>query len=130
MFTTVPALKASLPVLVLSAAILASPTRAAVFSIAGASGVTGQSILSSVTFSAQASPVSALQFDLEWDPLLAIQIVPGSTIGGSGKLLYTAARSSNSLRVLIAEMNQGTVPDGEMVRVFLSATGAGTAQVR
>jgi len=85
--------------------------------------VAGQSAISSIGFSAEAAQISGVQFDLEWDPALGVQITSGAQIGGSGKVLYAAPLTKRSLRVLIAGGDSSIISDGPLLTVFLSATG-------
>src|SRR4029079_3613655 len=62
---------------------------AAVLSIPGPSANAGQLVASSVTFAAEGSQVSSVQFDLEWDEGLEVQFATGAELLRSGKLIYS-----------------------------------------
>jgi len=92
---------------------------AAVLSIPGRSANAGQLVASSVTFSAEGSQVSSVQFDLEWDEGLEVQFATGAELLRSGKLIYSAPLAPRRMRILIVGMNQNNITDGELVRLFI-----------
>ncbi len=94
----------------------------------------GQTTASTVWLSSGGQSVVALQFDLEWDvPLQGIQVAAGTQAGAAAKVLYTAARGSTGLRCLIVGENRNVLPDGELVRLNITASSTaapGGSQIR
>jgi uncharacterized protein (TIGR03437 family) len=112
------------------AATFTSPGHCAGLSIPDQVSNAGDIIMAGISLVSGGDAVSALQFDLEWDPALTLQITLGPQIGASRKLLYTAPLSAHSMRVLIAGTDGGSIPDGEVVKLFAAADSPGLAQVR
>ena len=104
---------------------------AAEVSIPGQVATAGQLIATTATLAAEGAQISGVQFDLDWDAGLNVQIVVGSGVVNSGKLLYSAQLAPRTTRVLIVGLNQGTLPDGELLRLFLVAGSVvGSSQLR
>ena len=77
--------------------------------------------------------VSGLQFDLAWDPAFDLHLAPGSQAGVSNKLLQVSLLQPRVLRCLIVGMNQTTLADGELLRLYLSinaGSSTGSSQVK
>jgi len=105
---------------------------AATLSLGNQTAAAGQTLVASLGFASQGQPVSGIQFDLSSDASLLIGIMPGAQIGASAKILYTAALSNRSMRVLIVGMNQATLADGEILRPVISvdpSAAPGTASI-
>jgi uncharacterized protein (TIGR03437 family) len=93
----------------------------------------GQTVAAPVQLAAGGQTIAALQFDLQWDPVLAVQVAPGITSRQGFKVLYSNAQAPGVLRCLIVGPDQSSLADGEVLDVFITAgIGAfpGTAQVR
>jgi uncharacterized protein (TIGR03437 family) len=91
----------------------------------------GQILATAVSLSSQGAAVGGLQFDLEWDGGLQVQIVTGSSLAKAGKQLYSHSLADRRLRILIVGFDAGMVEDGEMVRLFVTPTlSSGTADFR
>jgi uncharacterized protein (TIGR03437 family) len=106
---------------------------AAVISTADQSAAPGQTVVASVTFSAEGQRVSGLQFDIEWDVALDVKVAIGDRLRTPSKLLYAAALGPRAARCLLGGMNADMVADGEVLKLFVIVNGsgqAGTAQVR
>jgi uncharacterized protein (TIGR03437 family) len=104
---------------------------AALISIPDRSANAGQLIASAVNFSGEGSQVSSVQFDLEWDDGLDLQIAAGLELLSSGKLIYSTAIAPRRTRVLIAGVNQTGIADGELARLFIAVkSGPVFAQVK
>ena len=91
----------------------------------------GDTVALSLVFSSAGQAVSGVQFDLTWDPTLDIHVAPGAQVGIAGKVLYAALLQPRGLRCLIAGMNTSTLPDGELLRLFItisSGAAPGVAQ--
>ncbi len=121
-----PGLRFLLPLLLLgssgSAAEISIPTQVA---------TTGQLIATSATLSTEGAQISGLQFDLEWDPGLGVQIVTGRGLANSRKILYSAQLAARTMRVLIVGLDQATLPDTELLRLFIVAgSDVGSSQLR
>jgi hypothetical protein len=67
----------------------------------------GQMIATTVTLSTEGAQLSGLQFDLEWDAGLDVQIAVGSGLANSGKQLYSAQLAPRSTRILIVKEAEG-----------------------
>lgn len=105
--------------------------RAAVLSIPSQSAASGQLLASSIALAAEGSSISGVQFDLDWDEGLELQIATGSELRNAGKLIYTAPLGGHGMRVLIIGVNQNRIADGELLRLFLVVkAAAGSLQVR
>ncbi len=85
------------------------------------SATPGSSITSQVALASQASPVSGVEFDVEYDnsamSLVATLGVPART---SGKNLYTVDLAPNKKRFLIIGLNQNFIPDGILINLFVN----------
>src|SRR6476659_6666349 len=80
----------------------------------------GQTLIAALSFASEAQAVSGLQFDLDWDPALALRLFPGAQIGSSTKVLYAVKLPNQALRVMIVGTNQQLIADGELVRSLIS----------
>jgi uncharacterized protein (TIGR03437 family) len=84
-----------------------------------------------VSLSIEGATISSLQFDLEWDAGLGVQMAVGSGLTPSGKLLYTTQLTARSVRFLMSGVDPGVMADGELLRLFVAAgLSAGSFQVR
>src|SRR5215467_14383149 len=101
-----------------------SLSSAATLSMSDQSAGPGQSVMLPVSFASGGDRVSGVQFDLAWDPGIAVQIAFGRDLAASGKLIYAGPIVNNSMRVLIIGMNQSLMTDGEIVRLFVSIDAA------
>jgi uncharacterized protein (TIGR03437 family) len=102
-------------------------------SIANQTANQGQTAVAPILFAAGGQTIAALQFDLQWDPVLAVQVAPGMTAGQGFKVLYPAAPAPGVLRCLIVGANQNALADGDVLELFITAgSGAfpGAAHVR
>lgn len=109
---------------------LTAGANSAVLSSPDLSGTTGQSLVAPLMFSAEGQAVSGVQFDLDWDDALDIKLVLGDRLRQSSKLLYSAVMPPRGVRCVIIGMDQVTLADGELLKVFVTAGAAGTAQLR
>jgi len=66
--------------------------------------------------------VGALQFDLVWSSSLDLHVATGSTIGASSKILYTNWLAPQTLRCVIAGLNSAPLLEGEILRLFITAS--------
>ncbi len=104
----------------------------ATLSIANQAANQGQTVVAPVLFAGGGDTVAALQFDLQWDPMLGVQVAPGITAGQGFKVLYPATQAPGVLRCLILGVNQNVLADGAVLQLFITVgSGAfpGTAQV-
>ena len=92
----------------------------------------GQTLIAALSFASEAQAVSGLQFDLDWDPALALRLFPGAQIGSSTKVLYAVKLPNQALRVMIVGTNQQLIADGELVRSLISVdpNASAAAQIR
>jgi uncharacterized protein (TIGR03437 family) len=64
---------------------------------------------------------SAIQFDLSYDnTLFGVSATAGDTTRNAGKELYFADVAPGQRRFLIAGLNQGSIPDGTLVNLFVN----------
>lgn len=104
----------------------------ATLSIANQTANQGQTAVAPILFAAAGDTIAALQFDLQWDPMLAVQAAPGITAGQGFKVFYPATQAPGVLRCLIIGANQNVLADGAVLQLFITAgSGAfpGAAQV-
>ena len=115
----------------LSLLLLGYTGSAAELSIPSQTATPGQLIATTITLATEGDQISGLQFDLEWDAGLEVEVAVGRGLGGSGKLLYPAQQNARSVRLLFAGLNQGILPDGELMRVFIAVgPEAGSFQLK
>jgi uncharacterized protein (TIGR03437 family) len=104
----------------------------ATLSIANQMANPGQTVAAPVTLAAGGQAIAAVQFDLQWDQTLAVQVAPGIAPGQAFKVLYTASGASGGMRCLIVGVNQNSLTDGavlELVVTIGSSASLGVAQV-
>jgi hypothetical protein len=94
-----------------------SLAQAAEFSIPSLMATPGQWLATTVTFAKEDAQISGVQFDLEWDPGLGVQIAAGRDLANFRKLVYSAERGASGIRVLIAGTDQALLGDGEVIRL-------------
>jgi hypothetical protein len=82
----------------------------------------GDTVSLSLMFSSADQAVSGVQFDLTWDAALDIHVAPGANLGIAAKFLNAASLQPRGLRCLIVGMNTGTLPDGELLRLFITVS--------
>jgi uncharacterized protein (TIGR03437 family) len=107
--------------------------RCASLALTGQAAAPGQVLVTTVSFTSQGQAVSGIQFDLTADAGISFGILPGTQIGTSAKILYTAALPNGGLRVLITGTNQAPIGDGDLIRPLLlvdPAAAPGPAQIR
>ncbi len=100
-------------------------------SIATQTASPGGSVVTSVSLSGGGKDISGLQFDLQWDNGLSVQVAGGPQLGNAYKVLYTAS-GTQTLRCMIVGFNQASIADGAVINVFVSvdpAASVGTAQI-
>ena len=116
-----------LPVLLL----VGLPCCAAEISVPNLTATPGQLLATAVTLSTEGALMGGIQFDLEWDTNVGVQLAVGHEVVHSGKFLYTAQLTANSIRILIVGTDQGAFSDGELLRLFIAAgTNIGSSQLR
>ena len=106
---------------------------AAVVSLPDQTAARGQTLVASVSFSAESQNISGLQFDLVWDEGLELKAAIGGHLRSSSKLLYASEPGTRMLRCLFIGPNNHAAPDGELLTVFLLVSPTakvGTAQIR
>jgi uncharacterized protein (TIGR03437 family) len=93
----------------------------------------GQVAVASLSLATSGQAIAAIQFDLQWDLPLGLQITAGDQVRAVSKIPSAASPGSRTVRLLVAGMDQGTIADGELFKLFISADPAaakGSAQVR
>jgi uncharacterized protein (TIGR03437 family) len=94
------------------------------------SATPGASVTSQVAFSSQASPVSGVQFDVQYDnSAMSLVAMLGDPARISGKNLYTVDLASNKKRFLIIGLNQTSIPDGTLINLFVNLSPTAPAGV-
>ena len=87
----------------------------------------GGSVPVTIVLGNDGPPISGLQFDVSFDDAtLTLSTVIGSAARSSGKALYVATLAPNRTRFLVWEFNQGQIPDGTVVNLFVNVAPAGT----
>ena len=93
----------------------------------------GQTVAVSLSLSTAGQSIAAIQFDLQWDSSLNVQVTPGDQLRAVSKVPYVASLLPLSVRCLAVGLNQAGIADGELLKLFLSANSAsapGAAHVR
>lgn len=98
------------------------PASAAELSVPTQTLSPGQSAVTAISYSSQGQAVNAIQFDLTWNPPLDLKIATGSQIGASFKNLYLNSIAPGTIRCVIAGLSQAPLADGELLRLFLTAS--------
>jgi hypothetical protein len=98
----------------------AAPAATAEFRIPTVTAATGENVGISVEYRAQEAEVSAVLFDLEYDPsVLAITPTIGDAAAAADKVMYfnvlPGPGGTAHLRILIFGLNQTVIEDGSMV---------------
>ncbi|HUB82479.1 MAG TPA: cohesin domain-containing protein [Bryobacteraceae bacterium] len=108
---------------------LACPTAfSATLSVGNLTANPGQTVTAPVVLGSGGAAIAGIQFDLQWDPGISIDVAPGGTLGESDKALYIAVRGARALRCLMVGMNVTSIPDGPLVNLFISAAGNAPSQ--
>jgi uncharacterized protein (TIGR03437 family) len=80
----------------------------------------GSEISVAVSLVTEALPISALQFDLQYDPAaISFSIVPGEATRDPLKRIYTADVQRGTKRFLIVGLNQSTFRDGNVINLIM-----------
>lgn len=87
----------------------------------------GQGVVTSLSLVSAGQAIAAIQFDLQWDAPLSVQFTLGNQPRSAGKLPYVAPLGTRSVRCLITGMNETTIADGELIKLFVSADPAALA---
>jgi uncharacterized protein (TIGR03437 family) len=74
-----------------------------------------------LSLSSGGQEIAALQFDLQWDPVLTLNFTLGDQARAAGKSPYCVAISPGVIRCLILGVNQTAIADGEVLKMFLLA---------
>jgi trimeric autotransporter adhesin len=81
----------------------------------------GTSILTQVAFASQASTVSGVQFDVQYDSsAMSLAATLGAPAQASGKSLFAADLASNKKRFLIIGLNHNSIPDGTLINLSVN----------
>lgn len=104
-------------VVALAAVALAHASSLSVSSLTGSSADT---VMLSVSLLSPEQPLSAVQFDLNWDATLDVNVAVGDQVGASNKALYTALVQPRDLRCIVAGVNNHVLSDGVLLRIFVT----------
>src|SRR5262249_14828627 len=99
----------------------------AALSLPDNAAVPGQTLTAAFSLSAEGQPISGIEFDVAWDPLLEIQFVAGGGVPHSSKFLYSVSPATKSIRFLFAGTDAGLLPDGDLLRLFIPVSSAATS---
>jgi uncharacterized protein (TIGR03437 family) len=80
----------------------------------------GGEVVVAVYLVTEAAPISALQFDLSYDPsVISLSIVPGKATRNALKSIYTTDVVSGTKRFLIVGLNRSTIQEGGVVDLIM-----------
>ena len=116
-----------------AAALFLTRADSAVLSTSNQTALAGQTIVASLAFSAESRTLSGIQFDIEWDQNLEVKLIVGDRLRQARKLLNAGSTAPNMVRCVVVGINQDTLADGELLKLFISVdpnAAAGSAQVR
>jgi len=88
----------------------------------------GQALITSLSLASAGQTIAAIQFDLQWDPAVSLQITAGDQLRASSKVPYVVSLTPQSVRCLVAGLNQTAIADGELLKLFLSAGPAASSE--
>ena len=108
---------------------LAFGARCAELSIAPVTAQAGSAVPVAVRFVASGTQVAALQFDLSYDPTMALAATAASSATSAGKDLYSVYVAAGRTRLLVAGLNQYAMGDGPVIALtaLVSSTAAAGA---
>jgi hypothetical protein len=95
-------------------------------SIDSATAQAGSSVQIAVRFVAAGAQVAGLQFDLSFDPTMALGASAAASATSAGKTVYSAGVATGLTRILLAGLNQNTLGDGPVV-TLTALVSSGTA---
>lgn len=82
----------------------------------------GETIMLAVTVKTNGVSVTALQFDLEYDPeVLEIDTTMGAAARAAAKEFEAVELADGQMRLLLYGMNHNDLPDGEMMTIVVRA---------
>lgn len=93
---------------------------AATLSISNQTANPGQTVATSVLLTTGGAAIAGIQFDLQWDPGLHIQVSSGGALGQAYKVLYATPLGPRILRCLMVGVNQTSFADGSVANLFIS----------
>ena len=83
----------------------------------------GASVLSQVAYASQASSVSGVQFDVQYDSsAISLAATLGDPAKTAGKSLYAVDLAPNRKRFLIIGLNQTLIPDGTLINLSVNVS--------
>ena len=83
----------------------------------------GASVLSQVEYASQASSVSGVQFDVQYDSsAISLAATLGDPAKTAGKSLYAVDLAPNRKRFLIIGLNQTLIPDGTLINLSVNVS--------
>jgi uncharacterized protein (TIGR03437 family) len=92
----------------------------AALSISNQTAIPGQTVAVPALLATAGQAIAGIQFDLQWDPALAVQVTPGAALGQSSKVLYSASPTPGPLRYLIVGANLNSLADGALLELFIT----------
>ena len=94
------------------------------------SAAPGANVVGPAVFASQASSVSGVQFDLQYDnSALKLVVTLGDSPKTSGKSLYSVDIAPNKKRFLIVGLNQTLIPDGTLLELYVSVSATAASGV-
>jgi hypothetical protein len=101
----------------------------AVLSVDPVTAQAGSSVPIAVRFVAAGTGVAAFQFDLSYDPTMALGATAASAATSAGKDVYTAAIAQGRTRILLAGLNQQILGDGPVITLTALVSSSAAAGV-
>jgi uncharacterized protein (TIGR03437 family) len=90
-------------------------------SLPNQSAAPGSSIVFPMVFSLEASSVSGVQFDLEYDSsAMSLAMTAGDVLSTAGKKIYTVDLASNKKRLILVGPNQNPIAPGTLINLFVN----------
>ena len=115
------------------ALLLSAGARGAQLSALDQALTAGQAIVTPLSLNSSGQPIAAVQFDMQWDAGLGLHVIAGDQLRQASKVLYSAPVGPQTIRCLVVGINQISIADGDLLRIFVSANSAaavGAAQIR
>jgi hypothetical protein len=101
----------------------------AVLSVDPVTAQAGSSVPIAVRFVAAGTGVAAFQFDLSYDPTMALGATAASAATSTGKDVYKAAIAQGRTRILLAGLNQQILGDGPVITLTALVSSSAAAGV-
>jgi uncharacterized protein (TIGR03437 family) len=105
--------------------VLASTALSSQISLSSQSAGPGTSVVISAVFSPQGDLISALQFDLQYDPsAMSLGVTAGDALRNSGKSLYYTDLAPDRRRFIVVGLNQNAISTGALINLFVNLSAS------